>query len=104
MKFAAALTGIALLAASTAMAAGTKTYQVTGPVLDVTDDMIAVQKGKDRWELSRTPETQVKGELKKGAKVTIQYRMIATEVEAKGEKKKEEPKKAEPKKEDKKKK
>ena len=93
-----------LFLATAAFGAAVKTYQVTGPVLDVTDDMIAVQKGKDRWELSRTPETQVKGELKKGAKVTIQYRMIATEVEAKGEKKKEEPKKAEPKKEDKKKK
>lgn len=31
-----------------APAAGTKTYQVTGPVLDVKDDMIAVQKGKEK--------------------------------------------------------
>jgi hypothetical protein len=29
------------------LAAGPKTYQVTGPVLEVNDNMIAVQKGKD---------------------------------------------------------
>jgi hypothetical protein len=40
MKFAAALTGIALLAASTAIAGGTKTYQVTGPVLEIKEDMV----------------------------------------------------------------
>jgi len=46
MKLAAALTGIAMLAASTAFAGPVKTYQVTGPVLEVKDDMIVVQKGK----------------------------------------------------------
>ena len=29
------------------LAAGPETYQVTGPVLEVNDSMIAVQKGKD---------------------------------------------------------
>ena len=47
MKFAAAFTGIVLLAASTAIAGGTKTYQVTGPVLETKSDAIVVQKGKD---------------------------------------------------------
>ncbi len=60
-----------------------KTYQVTGPVLQVTNDMIAVQKGKDRWEIARDSGTKVTGDLKVGAKVTIEYRMTATSVEVK---------------------
>ena len=39
-----------VLVASLAFAAGPKTYQVTGPVLELKDDMIVVQKGKDKWE------------------------------------------------------
>ncbi len=76
----------AILLASGAYAGSTKTYQVTGPVLEVKDDMIAVQKGKDRWEIGRDGGTKVTGDLKPGAKVTIQYRMTATEVEVKPEK------------------
>jgi hypothetical protein len=72
----------ALLTAIPAVAA-TKTYQVTGPVLEVSDTMIAVQKGKDRWEIARDASTKVTGDLKVGAKVTIEYRMTATAVEAK---------------------
>jgi len=69
-----------------AAGAATKTYQVTGPVLEVTDTMIAVQKGKDRWEIARDAGTKVTGDLKVGAKVTIEYRMTATSVEVKTEK------------------
>jgi hypothetical protein len=64
-------------------AAAVKTYQVTGPVLEVTDDHIAVQKGTDRWEIARDASTKVTGDLKVGAKVTIEYRMTATSVEVK---------------------
>lgn len=60
-----------------------RTYQVTGPVLEVRNDMIAVQKGSDRWEIARDPSTQVKGDLKVGSKVTVEYRMTATQVEVK---------------------
>jgi hypothetical protein len=73
---------------SASWAQNTRTYQVTGPVLEVTDKTIVVQKGNDRWELARDEKTQVDGELKVGSKVTIQYKMIAVSVEAKGEKKK----------------
>ncbi len=66
-----------------AFAAGPKTYQVTGPVLEVRDDVIVVQKGKEKWEIARAADTKVKGDLKVGAKVTIEYRMTATNVEAK---------------------
>ena len=60
-----------------------KTYQVTGPVLEVTDKMIAVQKGKDRWEIDRDADTKIDGDLKVGEKVTITYHMTANKVEVK---------------------
>ena len=72
-----------LLLASVAMAAGPKDYQVTGPVLDVTDDVITVRKGKDKWEIGRNKDTKINGDLKKGSKVTIQYKMTATSVDVK---------------------
>ena len=84
MKAAFSLLAAASLAlSSTGFAAGGKTYQVTGPVLEVTDTMIAVQKGKDRWEINRDANTKVTGDLKVGEKVTITYTMSATEVEVK---------------------
>src|SRR5882724_7790232 len=80
------LAAAGLLLSNAAFAAGAKDYQVTGPVLEVTDSMIAVQKGKDRWEIARDSSTKVTGDLKVGAKVTITYTMSATEVEVKAEK------------------
>jgi RNase P/RNase MRP subunit p29 len=74
--------GVFLLA-SVAMAAGPKDYQVTGPVLDVTDDVITVEKGKEKWEIGRDKNTKINGDLKKGSRVTIQYKMIASSVEVK---------------------
>jgi hypothetical protein len=65
--------------------AADKTYQVTGPILEVTDTAITVQKGKEKWEIARTKDTKVTGELKVGAKVTIMYTMTATSIETKGE-------------------
>lgn len=73
----------AMLMASAAIAAGPKDYQVTGPVLDVNDDMIIVEKGKEKWEIGRNKDTTVKGDLKKGSKVTVHYKMTATSVESK---------------------
>jgi hypothetical protein len=58
-------------------------YQVTGPVLEVTDSKIVVEKDKEKWEIARDKDTKVKGDLKKGSRVTIQYKMTATEVEVK---------------------
>jgi hypothetical protein len=84
IKTAFSLLAVASLALSSAVfAAGGKTYQVTGPVLEVTDSMIAVQKGKDRWEINRDANTKVTGDLKVGEKATITYTMSATEVEVK---------------------
>ena len=74
------------LLTSVAMAGSGKTYQVTGPVLEVTDSKIVVQKGKDKWEIARDASTPVKGDLKVGAKVTIEYTMTATDVTVKTKK------------------
>lgn len=63
--------------------AGAKDYQVTGPVLDVNDSMITVQKGKDKWELDRNSDTKVSGDVKKGDKVTVSYTMTAKNIEVK---------------------
>jgi len=84
-KVLSGLTLAALLLAAAAVAATADKYQVTGPVLEVTDTMIAVQKGKDRWEIARDAGTKVNGDLKVGSKVTIKYRMIATTVDVKAE-------------------
>jgi hypothetical protein len=77
------LAAVCLALSSSAFAAGAKTYQVTGPVLEVNDSMIAVQKGKDRWEVNRDSSTKVTGDLKVGDKVTVTYTMTATAAEVK---------------------
>jgi hypothetical protein len=84
----AALVLITALALPSFAFAAHKQYQVTGPVLEVTDTMIAIQKGKDRWEIDRTADTKVEGDLKVGEKVTVYYYMTAEKVEAKGGEKK----------------
>jgi hypothetical protein len=60
-----------------------KQYQVTGKVLDVTDKMIAVQKGDERWEMARSKDTKIDGDLKVGGKATVYYHMIADEADVK---------------------
>jgi hypothetical protein len=85
--------GAAFLAASSLNAADAKTYQVTGPVLEVTPTTITVQKGDDKWEVARGSKTKITGDLKVGAKVTIYYTMVATEVEVKDAKGKKDAKK-----------
>ena len=64
-----------------------KEYQVTGPIIELTDSQIVVQKGKDRWEIDRNADTKVDGELKVGEKVTVHYTMTATKIEAKSDSK-----------------
>jgi hypothetical protein len=77
------LIGTWLTTASLSLAADVKTYQVTGPVLEVTATKIVVQKGDDKWEIARSKSTKVTGDLKVGSKVTIYYTMAAQEVEVK---------------------
>jgi len=74
---------LSLVITGSALAADDHTYQVTGPVLAVTDTTITVQKGKDAWTVSRDANTKITGDLKVGAKVTIKYHMTADTVVAK---------------------
>jgi hypothetical protein len=79
------LVAVASLSISGLALAGPKTYQVTGPILAVTDEMITVQKGDDKWEIARDGKTKITGDIKVGAKVTIEYTMAATSVEVKAD-------------------
>jgi hypothetical protein len=98
MKHVVLIIGALFLVSSLAFAGGPKTYQVTGPVVDVKDDTVTVLKGKDKWEIAKDAETKVTGDLKVGAKVTVEYTMSAKSIEVKsvlGKKAKEIGKKAE---------
>ncbi len=79
MKF----TVIALAFVASAAFAATKTYQVTGPVLESSDTKFVIQKGNEKWEIAKDANTKVKGDLKVGAKATVKYTMTATDVEVK---------------------
>jgi hypothetical protein len=81
-----ALTVVTFLVPSVALARAPKKYQVTGKVLEVSDDLIVVQKDDEKWEIGRDKSTKVDGTLKVGQKVTIQYTMSAATVESKDEK------------------
>ena len=78
---------LGLLLAAPVFAAG-KTYQATGPVVELRDDAIVIETGQAKWEIARTPGTVVKGDVKKGSKVTVEYTMSATKIEVRDEKKK----------------
>lgn len=80
------LCGLALSAEVSSAAPQAKAYQVTGPVVEVTDTSITVKKGEENWQVARDAGTKIAGDLKVGAKVTIHYRMIATDVEVKADK------------------
>jgi hypothetical protein len=83
MKKILVLSCILFFAAAVAFAAGPKTYQVTGPVLEIKGDVIVVEKGKEKWEVVRDASTKVAGDLKVGSKVTIEYTMKAAAIEVK---------------------
>jgi hypothetical protein len=68
------------------MAADAKDYQVTGPVLEVNNSYIVIQKGDQKWQIAMDNST--KGDKPKvGDKVTVYYKMTATEIETKPAKK-----------------
>jgi hypothetical protein len=74
-----------LFVASVAFAAG-KTYQFTGKVLEVKDNVIVVDKNGEKFEMAKDANTKVKGDIKVGGKVTVKYESRAAEIEVKEEK------------------
>ena len=73
---------IVFTAAAVLISTSAFAYQVTGPVTAVTDKTITVQKGKEKWEISRG-DASVPADVKVGSKVTIEYNMTASKVESK---------------------
>jgi endonuclease YncB( thermonuclease family) len=79
-KIMAMLVVLVALLTITAYAAA-KSYQFTGVVKTVQGDTFTVQKSPtETWEFSKDATT--KGTVKVGDKVTVHYRMIATDIEA----------------------
>jgi hypothetical protein len=79
---------LGLLLSSAALApAAPHTYQVTGPITQLSETSITVQKAPgDNWEISRDSNAKVTGDLKVGSKVTVEYSMSATKITAKEDK------------------
>lgn len=82
-KLLSLIAAVSMSLSGLALADSAKSYQVTGPVLEMNDSMITVQKGKDRWEINRDANSKVPTDLKVGDKVTITYTMTAKDVEMK---------------------
>jgi hypothetical protein len=72
-----------MFVAGLAFGAKPDAYQVTGNVVEVSGDKIVVMKGKERFEIARDGATKMGGDVKAGDKVTVYYRMTASEVELK---------------------
>ena len=77
-----AIFAVALALVASVAFAG-KTYQFTGKVLEVKDNVIVVDKKGEKFEMTKDANTKIKGDLKVGAKVTVQYESRATEIEVK---------------------
>ncbi len=77
------LAALSLAFAWDVVAAGAKTYQITGTVVEATGSKVTVEKGTERFEFGIDPAT-TKGsaELKVGSTVTVTYLMSATKIEA----------------------
>ena len=82
-RVAVSMVGMAFLVGVAVAEPQVKTYQATGPVLEVTDKKIVIQKEDGKWEIARDADTKVTGELKVGTKVTIEYRMSAAKITVK---------------------
>jgi hypothetical protein len=66
------------------LTAATKTYQFTGTVKAVDGNTFTVEKSaKEVWTFETAGDT--KGTPKVGDKVTVNYKMVATTIESKGE-------------------
>ena len=86
MKRLAAFAAIVVIALGIGFGAGltaaTKTYQFTGVVKSADSGTLVVEKSaKETWTFSTDKDT--KGTAKVGDKVTVYYKMVATEIESK---------------------
>lgn len=79
MKKISLMIAAALLVGTAASAAEVKSYQVTGPVLELTDNSITVQKGSEKWQIARG-SVVLPPDVIIGSKVTIKYTMTANQI------------------------
>ncbi len=82
-KLACAVAAVAFVFVLVAgLMAATKTYQFTGTVKSVEGNTFTVEKSaKETWTFETAGDT--KGTPKVGDKVTVHYRMVATDIESK---------------------
>jgi hypothetical protein len=76
------LAAVGLVFSGALLAAGGKTYEVTGTVLEATGSKVTIQKGAEKFEIDLDPAT-TKGttDLKVGSTVTVTYVMSATKAQ-----------------------
>jgi hypothetical protein len=73
---------VAVLGFLAAASAATKTYQFTGVVKTVDASTFSVEKSaKETWTFEKAADT--KGTPKVGDKVTVMYKMVATDIKTK---------------------
>jgi hypothetical protein len=59
-------------------------YEVSGDVVEVTGDTFVLQQDGQKWAISVTPETKLKGgQVEVGKKATVQYELVAKGVQLK---------------------
>jgi hypothetical protein len=81
LKIISTVTAVSLALSGGVLAAGAKTYQITGTLVEMTGSKIIVQKGTEKWEIDLDPTIKAAGDVKVGATVTVTYVMSATKVE-----------------------
>lgn len=84
LRYGMALCGLLCV---TAALAATRAVLITGPITDIREDAIVIQKGKQQWEIARGAATKVRGELRKGALVTIEVYLSAGTIDVREDKK-----------------
>ena len=62
---------------------GPRSYQVTGPLVTLNDDVITVAKDNEQWEMRRNSETKINGQLAIGSRVSVVYKMSAMSIDVK---------------------
>lgn len=82
MKYSAAL---AILFLPFAAFAAPVPTQITGQLVDVTDNTVVISKGREHLTFARSDITKLPDGLKPGAKVTVEYSMMALSVTEKAE-------------------
>jgi hypothetical protein len=87
MKKVIVLACMLILMTVTAGSAGSKNYALDGTVTDIKENVFTIQKDNVKYEMTRDADAMVNGELKVGSKVTVIYKMTATKIVVKEDKK-----------------